>query len=98
MKLNTAWLLMARYEGLPVIPIDVVGRDFFPHLTTDHLLHKISSGEIGLPLVRIERSAKSAKGISLFDLAQYIDRRIEAARKEHDQLSRPNAVANKETA
>jgi hypothetical protein len=43
---------------------------------------KISAGEIAIPLVRIESSQKSAKGVYLTDLAVYLDVRIEAARKE----------------
>lgn len=85
--MNTAFLLMARYDGLPVIPIETVRRDFFAHLTTDKLVRKISAGEIAIPLTRIEPSQKAAKGVHLQDLAQWIDRRAEAARKECKQLN-----------
>ena len=47
---------------------------------------KISAGDIRLPLVRIEARKKCAKGVHLTDLAQWIDERAEAARKECDQL------------
>jgi hypothetical protein len=42
----------------------------------------VSLGEIALPLVRIEASSKCAKGVGLMDLAAYLDRQMEAARKE----------------
>ena len=86
--MNTAFLLMAQYGGKPVIPVDDVCRDFFTHLTPDKLVRKISAGEIAIPLVRIEASQKSAKGIHLTDLAAYIDARREAALKECRQLTR----------
>lgn len=40
-----------------------------------------------MPLVRIEDSYKCAKGVALIDLAAYIDRRVEDARKECRQLT-----------
>lgn len=86
MVINTAFLLMAQYEGMAVIPLETVRRDYFSHLTLDHLIRKISLGEIDLPLVRIENSQKAAKGVALSDLATYLDARIEAARKENRQI------------
>ncbi|WP_370693947.1 pyocin activator PrtN family protein [Methylobacterium sp. NEAU K] len=83
---DTTWLLMARYRGMPLIPIETVCADYFRHLTPEKLIRKISAGEIALPLVRIEASAKCAKGVGLMDLAGYLDRQIEAARKECRQL------------
>jgi hypothetical protein len=85
--MKTAFMLMARYDGLPVIPVDVVCRDFFTHLTPEKLLRKTLSGEISLPIVRIEGSQKTAKGVPLNDLADYLDKQIAAARKEREQLS-----------
>lgn len=85
--MKTVFLLMAQYDGRAIIPIDLVARDYFPHLTTDKLVRKLSAGEIALPMVRIEESKKAAKGVHLTDLAAYIDRRVEAARKECRQLA-----------
>jgi hypothetical protein len=85
--MNTMFLLMAQYGGRAIIPIDVVCRDYFAHLTPEKLIRKISSGEIALPLVRVETSQKSSKGVSLSDLAAYLDSRIAAARKEMNQLA-----------
>lgn len=85
-KLNTAFLLMAQYGGKAVIPLADVQRDYFPHLETSHLIRKINDGDIRLPLVRIEDSQKSAKGIHLQDLADYINERCAEARKELKQV------------
>lgn len=80
--MNTAFLLMAQYGGMAIIPVEQVCRDYFSHLTTPKLVQKISGGEIAIPLVRIEASQKCAKGVHLTDLAAYLDARVEAARRE----------------
>jgi len=79
---------MAMYNGLPVIPLDAVCRDFFSHLTVEKLLRKVLAGEITLPIVRIKASQKAARGVHINDLAEYLYKRAEAARKECSQLRR----------
>ena len=86
-SLNTAFLLMAQYNARAVIPIDEVCRDFFPHLSPDKMIRKVSLGEIRLPLIRIEPSQKCAKGVHLQDLADYLDERRAATQRECQRLS-----------
>jgi Pyocin activator protein PrtN len=85
--MNTAFLLMAQYDGRAIIPIELVCRDYFSHLTPPKLVQEISAGEIAIPLVRIEASQKCAKGVHLTDLASYLDARVEAARREMTALT-----------
>jgi hypothetical protein len=82
----TLFLLLAQYGGKTVVPLDVVCRDFFGHLTPEKLLQKCLRGDLKLPIVRIERSQKAQRGVHLVDLAAYIDERREAALRERDQL------------
>lgn len=84
--MRTVFLLMARYDAQVIIPIDVVCRDFFSSLKVNNLLRKIAAGEIALPLTRMEDSQKGAKGVHIQDLADYIDARRAAAKKECEQL------------
>lgn len=84
--MNTAFLLMAQYNGAAVIPLEQVCRDYFSHLTPIQFTRKATEGDIDLPVVRIEGSQKAAKGIHLGDLADYIDARRAAAKKECDQM------------
>lgn len=84
--MKTVFLLMAQYDAQAVVPIDSVCRDYFAPLTVPTLLRKISSGEIRLPLVRMESSQKGARGVHVEDLAKYIDDRRAAAVKECAQL------------
>lgn len=86
--MNTAFLLMAQYDAQAIIPVGTVVRDYFSHLTLDSFLRKCNTGEISLPITRIEPgSQKGAKGVHLQDLAQYIDDRRKAAQKENKQLT-----------
>lgn len=85
--MKTVFLLMAQYDARAVIPLEWVQRDFFSHLEVRKLAAKCSAGEIPLALVRTDPSSqKSAKGVALQDLADYLDSRQQAARKELAQL------------
>ena len=86
--MKTAMLLMAQYDSRAVIPAELVCRDYFPHLSVDKFIRKVSTGEIPLPLIRVENSQKAAKGVHLQDLADYLDARRQAAVKEAFQLAR----------
>lgn len=88
MTLNTAFLLMAQYDGKAIIPLADVCRDYFSHLTPEKLLRKVMSGQIPLPIVHIERSQKSAKGVHLQDLADYLDKQRSEAMEEFEALYR----------
>ena len=86
MTLNTAFLLMAQYSGKAIIPLTDVCRDYFSHLTPEKLVRKVMAGQIALPIVHIERSQKSARGVHLQDLADYLDKRRAEAMKEFEAL------------
>jgi hypothetical protein len=88
MRPGTLWLLMARYQGAPMIPLSQIVKDFFWHLDEKKLLQKVLRGEIKLTIVRMERSQKSARGVMLVDLVDYLDRQRAMALKELDQLTR----------
>ena len=78
--------LYAQYSNSPLIPVESVCRDYF-HLTSDKFMRKVSAGEIRLPIVRMyDDSHKAAKAIPIDDLADYLDKRIEKAKKEFDTL------------
>jgi hypothetical protein len=85
--MNTAFLLMAQYGATAIVPLDLVCRDYFSHLTPVQLARKATAGEIDIPVVRIENSQKATKGVHLLDLAKWIDDRRAAAVKECDQIN-----------
>jgi hypothetical protein len=86
--MNTLFLLMAQYDGQAVIPVDRVCKDYFSHLSFDKFLRKVGAGEIEIPVTRMEASQKSARGVHLQDLADYLDKRRAAAVKEMQALCR----------
>ena len=86
--MKTAFLLLAQFDGKAVIPVEDVCREYFSHLTVEKFLRKTLTGQIGLPVVRMESSKRSARGVHLNDLAAYIDEQRAAARKEAEQLGR----------
>jgi len=86
MRPNTAFLLMAQYNGAAVIPIEFVVRDYFRHLTVENMVRKVLAGQISLPITRMEKGQESARGVHLNDLADYIDKQRESARREAAQL------------
>lgn len=51
--MNTAFLLMAQYDGKTVIPLDDLCRDYFSHLTPVEFVRRATAGEIAIPVVRI---------------------------------------------
>ena len=83
--MNTVWLLMAQHGGKPIIPAEDVARDHF-EMDRQTFLRKVADGRIALPLVRMEGSQKSAKGVYLHDLAEFIDQRRADARREYELL------------
>jgi hypothetical protein len=77
---------MAQYN-CAIIPLSTEVNDYFPHLTEAKLLRKTLAGQVRLPITRIERSQKSARGVHICDLADYIDEQWAKALKECHQLS-----------
>jgi hypothetical protein len=84
--MKTAFILMAQYDGLAIVPLDVVCRDYFRHLTVEKLVQKCVMGDVSLPIVRMEGSKRAAKGVHINDLAAYLDKQTDLARKECEQL------------
>lgn len=85
--MNTAFVLMAQYNGLAIIPLDIVCNDYFKHLTPEMFQRKVLAGQIKIPITRLESSQKSAKGIHISDLANYIEKQRSDALKEFAQLN-----------
>ncbi|KVO10270.1 pyocin activator PrtN family protein [Burkholderia ubonensis] len=85
---ETLFFLMAQFGPRAVIPLDEVRKEYFSHLEPHVFIRKLAHGEIPLPLLRIEASQKSTKGIYMIDLAIYIDSRREEAEKERQRLAK----------
>ncbi len=77
---------MAQYDGKVIIPLERICADYFTHLTPAKLKLKVAAGLIDLVIVRMENSQKSAQGVHVNDLADYLDTQHAVARAEHDRL------------
>lgn len=55
--------------------------DCFPNLRPTKMTIKIARGEIRLPLIAMERSQKSSRGVHVTDLAEYIEARLAEVQK-----------------
>lgn len=84
--MNTSLMLLAQYGQL-IIPVDTVAADFF-RITREKFLRKCLYGEIALPIVRMERSQKCARGVHVNDLADFIEARRAAAKRELEPFLR----------
>jgi len=47
--------------------------DYFPHLNLVNFIRRCDESDIPLTLMRAEKSQKSARGVHIQDLANYID-------------------------
>lgn len=83
--MNTAFLLAAKYGGVPLIDLDEVRLDYFSELSSSTFVRRLEDGSIPLPFVRMNGSQKGRRMIPLTDLASYIDKLMERARRECDR-------------
>ncbi|AOE85861.1 pyocin activator PrtN family protein [Pseudomonas sp. TCU-HL1] len=84
--MNTLFLLMAQYGATAIVPLDRLCADYFSHLSPEKFQRKVLAGEIDLPIVRLEGSQKTARGVHVRDLAAYLDARHKKAVVEQDKL------------
>ena len=83
--METAFFLMAQYNQ-PIIPVDRLVKDYFSHLTLRTFLRKVDEGQLPLPLIRMEDSQKSSKGVHINDLANYLDAQRDKAQRTFNQM------------
>jgi len=74
----TAFMLMSQYGPKPIIPAEIVARDYFS-LPKSKFFELVNRKEILLPVLRMTDSQKSPRGVHIMDLANYIDARRDAA-------------------
>lgn len=78
MQSDTLQCLQAQHNNKTVIPLEEVAKVHFD-MTKEVLTRRIREGTIILPVIEMDDSRKSAKGVHIQDLADYIDsRRAEA--------------------
>lgn len=83
--METAFFLMAQYNQ-PIVPVERLVKDYFSHLTLRSFLRKVDEGQLPLPLMRMEDSQKSSKGVHVNDLAKYLDTQREKGKRTFNQM------------
>ncbi|WP_341313884.1 pyocin activator PrtN family protein [Paraburkholderia sp. IMGN_8] len=71
----------------PLLPIEVVRANFFPHLSEDTFNRRARANDLGFPIIRTDRSQKAAMFVHIEDLATYLDARRTVAVREHANLT-----------
>lgn len=85
--METTFFLMAQYNQ-PIVPVERLVKDYFSHLTLRSFLRKVDEGQLPLPLMRMEDSQKSCKGVHITDLANYLDAQREKGQRTFNQMYR----------
>jgi hypothetical protein len=71
----------------PLLPMEVVRVNFFPHLSEDTFSRRARANDLGFPVIRADRSQKTAMFVHIEDLASYLDSRRTVALHEHASLT-----------
>jgi predicted site-specific integrase-resolvase len=79
--MNTAFLLMAQFNKA-VIPIDDICEEFFG-LSKGVAKNYAKAGKLPIPAFRTGKSNKSIWMINVTDLAEYLDKLRDQAKKDH---------------
>ncbi|MCX4156172.1 MULTISPECIES: pyocin activator PrtN family protein [Paraburkholderia] len=80
---------LERLESLfnsPLIPVDVVRANFFPHLSVETFTRRARGNDFGFPVISSDSSQKAAMFVHIEDLATYLDSRRTVAVREHGYL------------
>ncbi|MCO6549911.1 MULTISPECIES: pyocin activator PrtN family protein [Gilliamella] len=78
--MNTVFLLMAEFNT-PTIPLSQIAERYLG-MTIATANKKASSGELAIPSFRLDAGQKAPRIVHIQDLADYIDKQREIARKE----------------
>jgi hypothetical protein len=70
-QIKLEFQLLSMYDGAPMIPADVVARDWFG-LTAQKFLEKCRSGSIRIAIVNMGETQKSKKMVTVSALAAYM--------------------------
>ncbi|WP_342447705.1 pyocin activator PrtN family protein, partial [Proteus mirabilis] len=81
-NMNTVFLLMAEYETSQ-IPLSVIAEKFL-NISPNYADKKANLGELPFPTYR--ENQKSGRLVHIVDLAEWIDKKRETAKKELDLL------------
>jgi len=86
--MKTVFLLMAAHDGKAVLELEEVAKEYLGFNHKVAIQKKAREGAFPFPVFRLGDSQKSPWLVSIEDLADYIDKKKELARKELENLQK----------
>lgn len=80
--MNDYFTLVGKYGHEVMIPSETVARDFFD-IDKSKFHEKVARGEIDLPIMKMYDSQKSPRGVHILDLASYLGKRRDEAKRRY---------------
>jgi len=80
--MNTVFLLMAAHEGKAVLELTEVAEKYLDLKDKAFLYRKTQNGELPFPAFKLINSQKAPWMVAIDDLAAYIDKQREKAKKD----------------
>lgn len=81
-------MLLEKYKHSPVILLETVLRDFFPHLNLSSAKKKAACQMLPFPVFKAEKSQKSPYLVNILDLAKYLARQSDLGTKDWESMNR----------
>lgn len=83
--MNTVFLLMAEFNT-PTIPLSTIAERYLG-MSIATANKKANLGELDIPSFRLDSGQKAPRIVHISDLADYIDKKREAAKKELEEIN-----------
>ena len=85
--INTYQMLFICYMS-PIIPLEVVVRDYLHHMSIEIAKRKAFKQELPFPIIRLGDKQKASWAVNIADLAQYIDKQTKLAQEDFKAMNK----------
>jgi len=86
--MNTVFLLLAAHDGKAVLELEEVAKEYLGMSNKIAIMQKAREGNMPFPVFRLGESNKAPWLVSVEDLAAYIDKQREKAKKDFEALQK----------
>lgn len=84
---NTEQMLIMRYGFNPLIPLDLVAKDYLNDVSADQYKKQARKGNLPFPVVVNGEGKSTTYHVHVKALAQWIDNAAEVAAKDHHAMN-----------
>lgn len=85
--INTYQMLFICYM-CPIIPLEVVVRDYLNHMSIEIAKRKAVRQELPFPVIRLGDKQKASWAVNIEDLAKYIDKQTAIAQMDFNAMNK----------